>query len=37
MKCRGSGRKNWEECVNDDMKLLGLVTFPHIKIDIFMF
>jgi len=23
-KCRGKVRKTWSECVNDDMKLLGL-------------
>ena len=24
VKCRGTGRKTWRKCVNDDMKLLGL-------------
>jgi hypothetical protein len=24
VKCRGRGRKTWRECVNDNMKLIGL-------------
>ena len=24
VRCAGSGRKTWRECVNDDMKVLGL-------------
>ena len=24
MRCMGRGRKTWVECVEDDMKLLGL-------------
>ena len=24
MRCRGRNRKTWRECVDDDMKVLGL-------------
>ena len=24
VRCRGRSRKTWRECVNDDMKVLGL-------------